>query len=142
VCAIDPACCVIAWDVFCVTLADEHCFACPEVCPAEAECCAPHDGPGCDTPACCAAVCEVSPYCCTIVWDALCVHQSKQYPACPCNQLFCAGDLTGDAMVDGDDLAIILGGWGSIGAADLDDNGVVGHGDLTVLFGGWGPCPQ
>jgi len=39
----------------------------------------------------------------------------------------------------GDDLAALLGSWGSKGSAwDLDGDGVVGGGDLAMLLAGWG----
>ncbi len=53
----------------------------------------------------------------------------------------CTGDLNGDGVVDGADLAPLLGAWGGRGAADLDGDGVVGSGDLAVLLGAWGECP-
>lgn len=49
------------------------------------------------------------------------------------------GDLNGDGMVDGSDLGILLGAWGSSGGpADIDGNGTVDGADLGVLLGNWG----
>jgi chitinase len=48
-------------------------------------------------------------------------------------------DLNGDDMVDGADLAILLGDWGSAGQGDLDGDGVITGADLTILLGAWGP---
>lgn len=48
------------------------------------------------------------------------------------------GDLNGDGVVDGADLGIMLGNWGSAGAGDLDGNGVVDGADLGALLGLWG----
>ena len=43
-----------------------------------------------------------------------------------------------DGDVDGADLGILLGTWGSGDeAADLDGDGVVGGGDLGILLGDW-----
>ncbi|MCA9285477.1 MAG: hypothetical protein KDA22_09695 [Phycisphaerales bacterium] len=53
----------------------------------------------------------------------------------------CPGDLNGDAVVDGADLGVLLGQWGSDGSADLDGNGVVDGADLGNLLGAWGGCP-
>jgi hypothetical protein len=53
---------------------------------------------------------------------------------------FCIGDLDGDGVVGGADLASLLGSWGSAGA-DLDGNGIVDAADLSLLLGAWGPCP-
>jgi hypothetical protein len=48
-----------------------------------------------------------------------------------------AGDLDGDGVVGGGDLAVMLGAWGGAGPADLDGDGSVGAGDLAVLLGLW-----
>lgn len=48
------------------------------------------------------------------------------------------GDINGDGLVNGIDLALLLGAWGSSdAAADLDADGVVGGSDLSLLLGGW-----
>lgn len=48
------------------------------------------------------------------------------------------GDINGDGNVDGADLTMLLGSWGSDdAAADLDDDGLVDGGDLTMLLGNW-----
>jgi hypothetical protein len=52
----------------------------------------------------------------------------------------CSGDLNGDGQVDGADLTILLGAWGTAGA-DLNGDGTVDGADLTILLGGWGACP-
>jgi hypothetical protein len=51
-----------------------------------------------------------------------------------------AADLDGDGMVNGSDLAGLLGFWGTCKAcpADLDGDGVVGGSDLAILLGTWG----
>lgn len=49
------------------------------------------------------------------------------------------GDLDGNGIVDGADLAILLSAWGDAGGpADLDGDGVVGGSDLGLLLGAWG----
>jgi choice-of-anchor B domain-containing protein len=48
-------------------------------------------------------------------------------------------DLNGDGRVDGVDLSILLGQWGSPGSADIDGDGVVSAPDLTILLAQWGP---
>lgn len=56
----------------------------------------------------------------------------------PCE---CRGDLDDDQVVDGSDLARLLGAWETDDrAADLDRDGVVGGSDLAILLGGWGRC--
>jgi V8-like Glu-specific endopeptidase len=53
----------------------------------------------------------------------------------------CKADLNGDGVVNGGDLAILLGAWGQNGgAANLDGVGPVNGGDLAILLGSWGPC--
>ena len=47
-------------------------------------------------------------------------------------------DLDGNGVVDGSDLAILLGSWEGSGSADLDGNGVVDGGDLAQILGSWG----
>ena len=48
------------------------------------------------------------------------------------------GDINGDGSVDGTDLSILLGSWGSNNsAADLDGDGVVGAKDLATLMSNW-----
>ncbi len=53
----------------------------------------------------------------------------------------CPADLQPSGQVDGQDLAILLGGWGSSGSADIDASGVVDGSDLTILLSAWGACP-
>ncbi|MBL9147552.1 MAG: hypothetical protein JNM94_02555 [Phycisphaerae bacterium] len=53
----------------------------------------------------------------------------------------CLADLNGDGIVDGADLAIVLGSWGDDAVGDLTGDGVVDGADLGVLLGAWGPCP-
>jgi len=57
----------------------------------------------------------------------------------------CPADLSGDGLVNGADIAIVLGGWGTTGApglpGDADLNGVVDGADVAVILGGWGACP-
>lgn len=49
------------------------------------------------------------------------------------------GDVNGDHVVDGADLAEILGTWGTNNpAADLDGDGVVSGSDLSIALGHWG----
>lgn len=49
------------------------------------------------------------------------------------------GDLTGDGLVNGSDIAIVLGSWGPCidCAADFDFNGTVDGSDLAVVLGQW-----
>lgn len=54
----------------------------------------------------------------------------------------CVGDLDGNGVVEGADLAALLGAWaGASAGADLDGDGTVGASDLSTLLNGWGACP-
>jgi hypothetical protein len=54
----------------------------------------------------------------------------------------CDGDVNDDGVVDGSDLSLVLGYWGTENAKyDLDGNGLVDGADLTMVLGGWGDCP-
>jgi hypothetical protein len=49
------------------------------------------------------------------------------------------GDLSGDGVIDGSDMAIVLGNWGMTGAVgDVDSDGVVDGNDLAILLNNWG----
>jgi uncharacterized membrane protein len=57
----------------------------------------------------------------------------------------CVGDVAGpDGVVNGADLATLLGAWGRCAPgpcpADLDGDGVVNGIDLALLLAAWGPC--
>ncbi len=48
---------------------------------APSDCCAAHDGPGCDCPGCEGPVCGFVPSCCEVTWDVLCAAMAT--PLCP-----------------------------------------------------------
>jgi hypothetical protein len=49
-----------------------------------------------------------------------------------------SGDLNGDGRIDGADLALLLGAWGSNNPeADLNGDGIVDGEDITELFSMW-----
>lgn len=48
------------------------------------------------------------------------------------------GDLNGDGQVDGADLGILLGNWGTNGVGDLNGDGTVDGADLGALLANWG----
>ncbi|MFO0962308.1 MAG: dockerin type I domain-containing protein [Phycisphaerales bacterium] len=57
------------------------------------------------------------------------------WTACPSDAPV-IGDLTGDGLVNGADIGVLLGRWGtSDPLADLDHNGIVAGGDLAILLG-------
>ena len=52
-------------------------------------------------------------------------------------------DLNCDQIVDGQDLAVVLGSWGESGGAyDLDGDCSVGGSDLAMVLGSWGAVPE
>ena len=58
----------------------------------------------------------------------------------------CPADLTGDDLVDGEDLVELLGVWGACVdpdecLSDLDGNGLIDGADLLELLSAWGFCP-
>jgi len=54
----------------------------------------------------------------------------------------CFGDQNFDDVVDGADLGLLLGDWGSsLSQRDINQDGVVDGADLGLLLGEWGPCP-
>jgi hypothetical protein len=80
VCATEPDCCDIAWDIGCKDLANSLCGMCGE--PDTGDCCFPNSTPGCDDAVCCRAVCEFDPICCTSGWDAFCVNEADSICGC------------------------------------------------------------
>jgi Concanavalin A-like lectin/glucanases superfamily len=57
----------------------------------------------------------------------------------------CLGDVSQNGVVDGVDLAAVLGAWGTDGhgqfECDIDLDGIVAGSDLALILGSWGPCP-
>ena len=50
-----------------------------------------------------------------------------------------AGDANGDGVINGVDLGVLLGAWGtSFAAADFNHDGIVNGIDLGILLGAWG----
>ena len=60
-------------------------------------------------------------------------------------EIACPADVVPNGVVDGSDLAAVLGTWGTDGGiyprADTNADGVVDGNDLAVVLGGWGACP-
>ncbi|MGA1224540.1 MAG: right-handed parallel beta-helix repeat-containing protein, partial [Phycisphaerales bacterium] len=56
----------------------------------------------------------------------------------------CLADLTGDGLVNGGDLGIVLNSWGVAGPqgyGDVNHDGVIDGVDLSYLLSNWGACP-
>lgn len=62
----------------------------------------------------------------------------------PIPAVACLGDLNGDSVVDGGDLALMLGDFGALAGcgnpADCTGDGFVSAADLAVLLANWGAC--
>jgi hypothetical protein len=52
--------------------------------------------------------------------------------------------MNDDGTVGGDDLGILLSGWGQgpNSAGDINRDGQVNGADLGYLLNAWGPCPN
>jgi Protein of unknown function (DUF642) len=61
-------------------------------------------------------------------------------PAIDDVRVSCAGDLDANGTVGPDDLAALLGAWGTA-ACDLNNDGTTASEDLAILLGAWGSCP-
>jgi hypothetical protein len=48
------------------------------------------------------------------------------------------GDINGDGLVNGFDLATLLSQWGGPGSGDLNGDQIVGGADLAFLLSNWG----
>ncbi|MBL9148785.1 MAG: lamin tail domain-containing protein [Phycisphaerae bacterium] len=53
----------------------------------------------------------------------------------------CLPDIDENGVVDGADLALLLGDWDNAGIGDINWDGVTDGADLGLLLGAWGPCP-
>jgi formylglycine-generating enzyme required for sulfatase activity len=57
----------------------------------------------------------------------------------------CPADITGNGLVNGADLGLMLAAWGSDGSeqpgADINADGIVNGADLAFVIGAFGPCP-
>jgi hypothetical protein len=47
-----------------------------------------------------------------------------------------------DGSVGGDDLGVLLAGWGSAGMSDLNGDGTTDGADIGALLTAWGACAQ
>jgi hypothetical protein len=53
----------------------------------------------------------------------------------------CLADITGDGIVNEEDLERLLQDWGGPGDADINYDGIVNVRDLLALLAAWGECP-
>ena len=59
-----------------------------------------------------------------------------------CESCACFGDLTGDGVIDGADMGMLLADWGADSNGDLNNDGTTDGGDLGLLLSLWGSCPN
>ena len=60
-------------------------------------------------------------------------------PASP-SRAVAPGDITGDSVININDLLAIFGYWGSsIPAGDINEDGIVNISDLLIVISNWGP---
>ncbi|MDG1977406.1 MAG: PQQ-dependent sugar dehydrogenase [Phycisphaerales bacterium] len=52
----------------------------------------------------------------------------------------CPADLSGDGIMNGGDIGLLLAAWGTPDV-DLDGDGTTGGADLGLILAAWGPCP-
>ncbi|MBM4371486.1 MAG: hypothetical protein FJ098_07515, partial [Deltaproteobacteria bacterium] len=72
---------------------EESCVVCAKDCGlCEGDCCAPHEGPGCDDPAVSECVCSHEIGCCKDDWDADCVAQVTTFACGDCGPVVECGD--------------------------------------------------
>jgi hypothetical protein len=85
ICAFDPFCCDQQWDQICAdfaNIADACSKGVHPNCGNElaADCLSTLNPPipGCNDSACCAAICQQDPFCCTYGWDSICVQMAQE----------------------------------------------------------------
>ncbi len=84
VCALNPFCCDVAWDLTCSLYAGFACSGTPGVCGDSGSCFEPHPTGACSDIACCNGVCVVDMSCCDSDWDATCVMLAEQICVAAC----------------------------------------------------------
>ena len=106
VCTVNSSCCRDGWSAACVTLAGALCDPLCDFgpgCPGNGLCCFENGSPGCDDPACCAAVCAADSFCCSGLWDNLCAEKANDLCGeangtycewCPAEESCCEGHGT------------------------------------------------
>ena len=67
-----------------------------------------------------------------------CCAQPLVFDVPDCGAGLVLGDLNGDGVVDGMDMALLIGSWGTSGAGDLNGDGTVDGQDLAILLSLWG----
>jgi hypothetical protein len=52
----------------------------------------------------------------------------------------CTADLTGNGLVNGADLGLLLGAWELTALGDLNGDGITDGADLGLMLTAFGPC--
>ena len=88
VCILDPRCCELQWDMFCVLNAYSVCeigSACGSL--LSRPCGVPSRIAGCSDAGCCSLICSLDPTCCSRAWDETCAANATNFcdrpPNCP-----------------------------------------------------------
>ena len=132
-------------------------------------CCTPLATPGCTDPECQKIVCGIDPFCCDVLWDAICADEASRLCAVCANLPLCIAadfDEEGNLLVTwcsaaGAEYMILVHGGEDLGqftlelfddgvacaeascqpcTADLNDDGAVTAADLVAVILAWGPC--
>jgi formylglycine-generating enzyme required for sulfatase activity/alpha-tubulin suppressor-like RCC1 family protein len=75
--------------------------------------------------------------------DFTSVAGGRAYSIAIQNRITCDGDLNQDNQLNGADLGVLLGQWGTSGGttgADLNHDGTANGADLGLMLGAWGSC--
>jgi cysteine-rich repeat protein len=100
VCAIDPFCCSVSWDLVCAGEANTLCACCGGggIGGNDCDCCDPDPSgaAGCDDATCQNTVCAVDPFCCSVAWDSICAGEANSMCACCASGGVGIGTGTGD----------------------------------------------
>jgi hypothetical protein len=106
-------------------------------CFGEGPCCEPHVGYGCQSNTCCLMVCDMDPACCDGFWDDLCVQLATEYCLNGCGN----GDANDNAVVDVDDLLMVINNWGDCPClkcpGDVSNDSEVDVDDLLQVINAW-----
>jgi len=90
VCPLDPFCCNNTWDGICASLAIANCTDCGSA--GAGSCFTSNGSPGCQSSACCSAICAADPFCCNTSWDGICADAA--WNSCSVENNECNGALT------------------------------------------------
>ena len=82
VCALEPACCEVAWDGPCDLAAAGLCNDTCGCFPSDGSCCKDNGSAGCSELGCQGCVCGLDPYCCDTTWDFVCSEIAQGLPVC------------------------------------------------------------